>query len=390
MKKTKFTYENMMKIVVFVVLACTYIIPTGLIETKYQISKILFVIPMLLMYMLTLKKISKREIIFILIIVGLILYTKDIKYIIFMTIIFLDKIIEHKQYIKDYLKESNILYICLIATIIYSIMFWGTNGRYAFTAIKEINQSGLAIFCLGVMLMSKNKKVGIATLIFGMFTISRSYFLAIIIYAVSKIKFIKKYCIKEIIVKLSNYISLTIISSIGLVLLGVFYVYQYKIGNIFWGDEVTSRLYTFLDYSNFFRFSLILILMLILVKKPKMFITGMTTEQYINLGKGVADELSIPYKYIEPHNLFFSHLKMYGIFSLVETVYIHLILRKVVDKENFLLYIAIFLYSIILGAGLYSYWLYLTFFVLVLNEDIEKNEQTNNKAREREEVEYGK
>ena len=98
---SKITYENMMKIVVLVVLACTYIIPTGLIESKYEISKIIFVIPIMMMYMLTLKKISKREIIFILIIIGLILYTGNIKYIIFMTIIFLDKIIEHKEYIKN-------------------------------------------------------------------------------------------------------------------------------------------------------------------------------------------------------------------------------------------------------------------------------------------------
>ena len=80
------------------------------------------------------------------------------------------------------------------------------------------------------------------------------------------------------------------------------------------------------------------------------------------IGMEIAEKMKIPYKYIEPHNLFFSHLKMYGIFSIVETIYIHIILKKVINKDNFLLYIAIFLYSIILGAGLYSYWLYLSFF----------------------------
>lgn len=371
MKKFKLSYEDMMKIVVLVVLSCTYIIPTGLIESKYQISKILFVIPILLMYVytLTLKKMSKKEIVFILIIAGLILYSRNVKYIIFMTILFLDRTIEHKEYIKKYLKESKILYVCLVGTVIYSIMFFGTNGRYAFTAIKEINQSGLAIFCLGVMLMIKNKKIGIATLIFGLLTVSRSYFLAVIIYAISKINFVKKYCIKDKIVKLCNYINLTIISSVGLILLGIFFIYQYRIGNIFWGDDISNRLYTLLDYSNFFRFSLLILLVRILIKKPKMILTGMTTNEYKNIGKSIAGQMEIPYKYTEPHNLFFSHLKMYGIFSIVETVYIHFILKKIVNKENFLLYIAIFLYSIILGAGLYSYWLYLTFFVLVLNEN---------------------
>lgn len=367
--KSMLTYENMIKIVVLVVLLCTYIIPSGLIETKYSISKVLFVIPIMIMYIFTLKTISKREILFIIIILGLVLYTKNLNYIIFVTLIFLDKIVEYREYIKKYLKESNILYICLCATIIYSIIFFGTDNRYAFTAIKEINQSGLAIFCLSMMLMKKNKKVGNATLILGLFTVSRSYYLALIIYLVSKIKFIKKYCIKDIIVKLGNYLNLTIISSLGLILLGIFYIEQYKIGNIFWGDEISNRLYTLLDYSNFFRFSTLFVLFKILIKNPKMVITGISTNEYVELGTKITENMNIPYKYIEPHNLFFSHLKMYGIFSLVETIYIHIVLKKVVNKQNFLLYIAIFLYSIILGAGLYSYWLYLTFFTLILNED---------------------
>lgn len=369
MEKLKITHENMMKIVVWVVLVCTYIVPSGLIETTYSLSKILFVIPILIMYVFTLKKISKREIVFILIILGLIIYTKNIKYIIFMTIIFLDKIVEHREHIKNYLKQSNILYICLGATLIYSIIFWGTGGRYAFTAIKEINQSGLAIFCLGVMLMSKNKKVGIATLAFGLLTLSRSYYLALIVYIISKIKFVKKIFIKDIIVEFCNHINLTIISSFALIGLGIFYYYQFQQGNIFWGDELSTRLYTFLDYSNFYRFFTLVSLVIMFFKYPHLLWTGVTEYQYSFVRRRIFVSMGVPWKNIEPHNLFFSHLRMYGIFSIVETIYTHFILVKVINKNNFLLYIAIFLYSIILGAGLYSYWLYLTFFMLVLNEN---------------------
>lgn len=373
MEKLKLTPEKMMKIVVWVVLACTYIVPTGLIEAKYSISKILFVIPMIGLYLLTLKKVHIKEILFMIILIGLILFTQNPKYIIFLPIIFLDKIVEYKEYIKNYLKKSNILYICLVATLIYSIIFFGTKGRYAFTAIGEVNQSGLAIFCLGVMLMSKNKKVGIATLVFGLLTISRSYYLAIIVYCISKIKFVKKIFIKDWIIKFCNYINLTIISSFALVGIGIFYFYQFQAGNVFWGDEVSSRLYTLLDYSNLFRFFTLVVLVTMFFKNPIFLITGLTDIQYKNLGVEIFWISNVPYYHIDPHNLFFSHLRIYGIFSIVETIYLHFILRKIVNKENLLLYIAIFLYSIILGAGLYSYWLYLTFFMLVLNE--ESNEE---------------
>lgn len=381
MEKLKLTPEKMMKIVTWVVLACTYIVPSGLIETRYSIAKILFVIPMIGLYLLTLKKVSKREIVFLTILIGLILLTQNPKYIIFLPIIFLDKIEEHKEHIKNYLKESNILYICLGATLIYSVIFFGTKGRYAFTAIKEVNQSGLAIFCLGVMIMSKNKKVGIATLLFGLLTISRSYYLALIIYCISKIKFVKKIFIKHWIIKFCNYINLTSISSFALVGIGIFYFNQFQAGNIFWGDEVSSRLYTLLDYSNLFRFFSLVTLVTMFFKYPTCLITGLTDIQYMNLGEKIFWISNVPYHYLEPHNLFFSHLRMYGIFSIVETIYLHFILRKIVNKENFLLYIAIFLYSIILGAGLYSYWLYLTFFMLVLNED-EKEMEIETKMLE--------
>lgn len=374
MEKLKLTPEKMMKIVVWVVLACTYIVPSGLIETKYSIAKILFVIPMIFLYMLTLKKVSKREIVFMVILIGLTLFNQNPKYIIFLPIIFLDKIVEHKEHIKNYLKESNILYICLGATLIYSIIFFGTKGRYAFTAIGEINQSGLAIFCLGVMLMSKNKKVGIATLAFGLLTISRSYYLALAVYIISKIRFVKKIFIKDWLIKLGNYFNLTIISSVALIGLGIFYYYQFQAGNIFWGDEVSNRLYNLLDYSNFYRFFTLLVLVIMFFKHPKMLITGITDTQYAIVGRKIYWSINVPWKHLEPHNLFFSHLRLYGIFSIVETVYTYFILNKVVNKENFLLYIAIFLYSIILGAGLYSYWLYLTLFVLVLNEESEETE----------------
>ena len=221
--------------------------------------------------------------------------------------------------------------------------------------------------------MSKNKKVGIATLAFGLLTISRSYYLALAVYIVSKIKFVKKIFIKDWLIEFCNHFNLTIISSFALVGLGVFYLYQFYQGNIFWGDEISNRLYNFLDYSNFYRFFTLVTLVIMFFKYPKLLITGLNDYEYGLVRARISFRMGVPWKNIEPHNLFFSHLRLYGLFSIVETIYTHFILVKVINKNNFLIYIAIFLYSIILGAGLYSYWLYLTFFMLVLNEDGEGN-----------------
>lgn len=375
------------KIIVSVVLICVYILPVDVIETKYPISKLTFVGVVGIIYMLTIiktKKVSIKEIIFVVLLLSLSVFSRNLNFLMFVTIPFLNRIMKYEDQIQDYLKKSKILYICLIFTIAYSIMYAGTNGRYAFTAVKETNQSGLAIFCLALMLIKKNKKIGIATLLFGLLTISRSYYLAVFMYLIFKIKFIKKIINNNKIIKLCNYTNLTIISSIILILLGIFYINQYQQGNIYWGDDISNRLYNFLDYSNFFRFTAIIILLMIIKMFPSKLLFGVTREEFINLGNLASNDLGIPYKYVVPHNLFYSHLKMYGFFAIIETIYISSVLKKIVNNSNFSIYIAIVLYSFLLGAGMYSYWLYLSVFTLVMytnncNSEEKENENSINR-----------
>ena len=372
------THEKTVKIVVFLVLFCTYILPTAEIsaENIYGPPKAIFVVGIFIMYILTLKKCSLKELLFGMLVVFMTIYTKEINYLMFITIMFLDKLIEYKNYIKDYLRKSNILYICLIFTLLYSALYFGLNNRYAHTSIKEINQSGLAIFCLGILLFQKNKKVAIFTLIFGCLTFSRSYFLAIICLLIFKTGFIKKIFTEKLVNKL-NYTNLTIISSIGLFLLGVFYIMQYKMGNIEFGSNQASRLFNLLDLSNFFRFSAVVIVVLCFKNDLTKLLTGITDAEYIKFGQATASELGILSKATVPHNLFFSHLKIYGIFAVFEIIYTSSILKKITNQNNFGLYIALALYSIFLGAGFYSYWLYLSAFVLITNmEEVEIDEKT--------------
>lgn len=72
---------------------------------------------------------------------------------------------------------------------------------------------------------------------------------------------------------------------------------------------------------------------------------------------------------IGTHNLFFSHLKMYGLATFLEIFYVSKILKKVTNQNNFGIFIALFLYSIILGTGLSSFWLYFSAVILILYEE---------------------
>ena len=42
---------------------------------------------------------------------------------------------------------------------------------------------------------------------------------------------------------------------------------MYKNGNIFWGDEIKNRLYNLLDYSNYFRFTTNILIILMFQRR---------------------------------------------------------------------------------------------------------------------------
>lgn len=368
------------KLMIILTLFCTYIFPIYLIDSGVTISKFVFIAGMGLLFVnniLMEKKIKKEQVIIILALIILICITRNFNYATFFPLVMLDKVIENRKEIYKFLKESNLLYICLICTMIYAFLFFGMDGRYAHTSIEEINQSGLAIFCLGMLFMIKNKKVGQIVLVFGLLTFSRSYFLAVLLYLISNIKFIKEKLLKEKLIKLCNYFNLTIITSVILVLLGLLYIYQFKHGNILSDSQIRNRLFQFFDYSNFFRFTVIINMLLIFKHMPQKLLFGMTNHEYSYYGNIMAHKQGIIFREIVPHNLFFSHLKIYGLFAAFEIFYISKKIEKIINKDNFFVYLAIVAYSTILGAGLYSYWLFLSMFIFIalgINEAGEKNE----------------
>lgn len=352
------------KLFIVIVLISGYLIPN--IEIfNYSAAKLFFLIGSVLFYIAFLKKFTIFDYIFSAILILFAILFKNLNFLMFIYLPLAKKIIEYKELISDYLKKSNILYICLFATIIYTIKYFGENGRYAFSSIHEINQSGLSIFLLGTMLLKKNKKAGIITLLFGLLTFSRSYYLAFSLLIMGKYL---KFNFKEKFINKINYFNVTVVSSILLFCLGLFYINQYKLGNITLSDDNLSRIFNLLDYSNLFRFSTVVFLFYILKAKPFLLISGMSNEYYINCSYEYANLLEIPYVKNIPHNLFLSHLKMYGIISIFETVYISIVLSKIVNNSNLMIYLAIIFYSIFLGSGLFNYWLFLTIFALLLSE----------------------
>lgn len=356
---------NIINITIIITLFCTYVFPVGLIDSSIPLEKLIFTLVISGLLVFFSKKFTIKEIIFILLIIVLTILSKSINYLLFVPIVFLDKIILEEKQINYFLKTSNILYVCLFFTFLYSLISFGNGGRYAHSAILEINQSGLAIFCLALLLIKKNKKIGYMTLFFGLLTFSRSYYLAVILYFLSKTSLFKKICKLKSIIKLSSYTKITIISTIILFLVGIYFIDQYKLGNIFWGDELSTRLFNFLDYSNLFRFMANIAVLSIFYLNPKKLLFGITDAEYIKYGNKVYSDYGVVYKYTNPHNLFLSHLKLYGFFSIIEIMYVSTILKKITTKDNLLVLYGIILYSIFLGAGLYSYWLYLSIFVLI-------------------------
>jgi len=366
---------NLVQVALMIVLFCTYIFPSGYLNSTIPFDKLIFsggIIGLYAIYILKKKKLSKVDFAFFIICIFLFLITGYSNFLLFMTIPFAKLMIEQKDDIVDFLKKSKILYVCLAFTALYSIIYFGRDSRYAFTAIKEINQSGLAIFLLAILLRIKNKKISFLVFLLGMLTFSRSYYVAIFCFALSQMKIVKKVLNSKFIInnmEKLNYLNLTLLSNILLILIGIFYIWQYKSGNIISDFDVSSKIHL-LDYSNFFRFTVNVIMLGISIQHPIQLMFGISRVEYISFSRVFFTEYGLPYKYTNPHNLFFSHLKQYGFFVIIEIIYISSLLKKIVTEKNLLVYLAVVAYSIILGAGLYSYWLYLTISALIVENEL--------------------
>lgn len=379
--KSIFSNKRVIAFIVFAVLLTVYAFPQGLISRYYGVNisfdKLIFsaiVIGAFVANKLFTMRISKAQLLFVAFAIIFSILCKDPRCLLFCYLPALEDLLPFKDKIMRVLKKTDILYICLAFTVFYTILYAGlgivNQDRFAFSAIGEINQSGLAIFCLAVMLMIKNKKIGYTVMAFGLLTISRSYYLAVMLYGLSKVGFVKKLLSKIKHWWFFRYWFLTVVTSILLVGIGFFFIQQNAIGNVYWGDDADTRLFQLLDYSNLFRFVTNIALLMIFLRTPSALLTGLSDSAYFYESSVSYAELGIPFKTVNPHNLFFSHLRMYGLFALAETWYIDRIMRKIVNEKTVIVFLIMVAYSVILGAGLYSYWIFLAVFAMACESNL--------------------
>lgn len=287
--------------------------------------------------------------------------------------------IDQKEEVFRVLKKSKLPYICFAFTLVYSIVYMklGYGGRgegnvgsgMLFTAIGEINLAGLSIFCLSMILLKINKKAGCFVAICGVFTISRSYLLALLCVFVFKRKLVMRIFSRA--KGIFSYFNLALVSSIFLFFLGVRFTNLYLSGLIVDHNTTAgfSRLFVLNDMSNYFRFLAIYLIVKIIISDPVKLFLGFSEKEFIQIGGSIAESEGLLFSEIGTHNLIFSHLKMYGVFAVIEIMLISKCLKKVTTASNFGIFVAIFLYCIILGTGLNSYWLYLTIIVMICHMD---------------------
>lgn len=305
-------------------------------------------------------------------------YTKKFGFIDLLLIPIVDELIKNKNKVNVILKKNKIIYLALLFSFLYTIIYnkVGFDGRGAdvgsgfmtCTALGEVNLAGLSIFLLYGLAKINYKYLSKIILIFGVFTFSRSYFLAIISLVICNIGLIKN-IIDKLIGRLS-YVNLTLISSLLMFGLALSQI------NIFLENGINSaqhnsgfaRVVQFNDYSNFYRMLAIFIVVAICAYHPNSLLVGITDDKFLLYGKKIANKLNVPFIGIGPHNLFFSHLKTYGIGAIFEVWFISKYLKKIVNKNNFGFFVAVLLYAIVMGSGFNNWWLFLITIVLIVNE----------------------
>lgn len=361
---------NISNILVCIIFICIFIIPS-LSEDSISLTKYLFLGGIVIIYLMIIDKIYFSEIIFIFFILLQMIFSKSINSLALIGIILLEKLIKkgYNKKIKSILLTNNVVWISLVFTILYSFLYMG-NGRYAYTAIGEINQSGLAILCLGLIIKKRRNLLGNIVILFGILTFSRNYILGVVIIIFLGLKPLKKLIKKYLIYKRFNFTTITVISTIILLLLGGLYQNMHIEGKIVSQYDNGEKLFKVFDRSNYFRFTANTINVEMYLRNPKLLITGVADiEEYRTYCREVARETNQFYVGNTPHNFIFSYLRLYGILVICAFIYISRIMSRVINENNYNIFLAIMCYAIFLSAGFNTYWLFLTYFTLIIYHD---------------------
>lgn len=364
----------------FVILSCIYFIPDKFIFWGTEFRSWILIGITLFLYFYNISVISLTEISFFVFVVFICIFQKSIIHLHLLNLINMYKAIKYKNQIKKFILRGYKIYLLLFGVLIYSLIYAGRDGRYIQTATLDVNQSGYALLLLFLIIRKKNKLIGNILLATGMLTFSKSYLLGIIIFFGAN-KLSKKDIKMKKIYKWIDFKRLMIISFILLLLLSKLFIIAERNGGISDYRSGFLRYLTFLDYSNYFRFTANENLLHIFYNKPKFLLTGMSTEEFFKENYEVCLNMGMPYRQIKPHNYFFSYMRIYGVFSLVIFSINNKLIKSYLNKKNIGIFLIMFSYLTFLGIGLSNIWLYLSILTLIIysGDDNDDGVFNNNK-----------
>lgn len=354
------------KILWALIFLSVFILPSDIYINDRSLSTYAFmlIIPFVVMFNLKNLRFSAVNIFFIILITLFSLLTNSYQLILItqlmLFIICTPKFIEK---LNSY-HSSFWIFLAILFTFIYSLISINESGAVITTAVKEINTSGFTIFCLGNIIKSKNSKLGYLVLIIGIFSWSRNYYIALLFMLVFDFIFLKKDS------KLHKKLTFNVIISISLILsyfIGIYYINQFTTGNLVLGYSDHRRLFTLLDYSNYYRFSTNVLTIENFIRYPQYLLSGFENSSFINVTTTVARVFGLEYNDILPHNLFFAYLKSFGITGIISVFLLGGFFKKIITRNNFPIFLGLIAYAIFVGKGFSSNLLFLSVVTLCVN-----------------------
>lgn len=350
----------------WMIFICIYMIPVYFFESiDLEVDKYIYALVLILCYAITVVKECKvefSEFLFIIFIFFVVFIKKELSYFHLIGLPFGLKILKERKYtadLKTFLTNSNVIYLSLAFVFLYSFLYFGYEGRYIFTGMKEPNLSGFSLFILFTIIRVRNKELGNILLLLGVFSFSKSYLLAILLYFI-----IPRFKIKKL-----NIIKFSMGFIIILVLLSNLFVFVEKKGSLKDYQSGISRYFVLFDYSNYYRFTVNTNLIKVFNNNLNLLLVGMENEDFFKYNYQVTKENNTKYFQIKPHNYIFSYLQRYGIWSIIIFIYTYRIFKQVLSEKNNKIAIPIFFYLMFLGIGATSYWMYLSIFALLASEE---------------------
>lgn len=359
------------KVIFYTIISIIFIYPLSTnVKLFLPIDQLIFMF--LSCFLLAIRVLNKRfngnDLIFLLLVFIYCFLKKSIYPIHLMSIIGAKELFLKKEELNYLISKSKIFYIAFVFIIFYSIINFSSTNRPISTGVFDPNLSGFSILMLGIISIKNNKKFGLVILVLGVLTFSRSYLLGIsillLLYLVRN-----KNIMNKIFIINKNFFIVLLISSFLLIFVGLFFEKLYDLGKIGTYNSGFFRLFSFIDFSNYFRFTVNNNLIKIYYNNPNHFLLGIDLNSFYELSKTFTVDLGRPFREIKPHNFVFSYLQIFGLFALPIFVYISKVISLFVNKKNISIYIVIISYILFLGVGVTSYWLYLSVFALMAYTD---------------------